>query len=152
MISCKCESTLALDRVNSLIWAYNIRVNLSSKNATFVDWTIIANEWWNITNHTEMVFSSKGCVLLRVYICSKGNRSAYLAAPPTDKYLRMCEQRHTNTTTLLVLWNLLEMVRVRITCISFLCKHETTLIKIDCISDYIHAKQIKNAMLFVLFL
>ena len=99
-----------------------------------------------------MVFSSKGCVLLRVFICSKGSRGAYLVAPPTDKYLRMCEQRHTNTKTLLVLRNLLEMVelRVRITCISFLCKHEITLIKIDWIPDYIPAKQIKNAMWSVL--
>ena len=121
MISCKCESALALDRVNSLIWAYNIQVNLFSKNATSVDWAIISNEWWKITNHTEMVFSSKGCVLLSVYICSKGNRSAYLAAPPTDKYLRMCEQCHTDTITLLMLRNLLEMVKLRVrnTCIRF---------------------------------
>ena len=59
MISCKCESALALDRVNSLIWAYNIQVNLFSKNATSVDWAIILNEWWKISNHTEMAFSLK---------------------------------------------------------------------------------------------
>ena len=76
MISCKCESALALDRVNSLIWAYNIQVNLFSKNATSVDWAIILNEWWKISNHTDMVFSLKGCVLLTAYICSKCNRSA----------------------------------------------------------------------------
>ena len=131
MISCKCESALALDRVNSLIWAYNIQVNLFSKNATSVDWAIILNEWWKISNHTEMVFSLKGCVLLRAYICSKCNRSAYLTAPPTDKYLSMCEQCRADTVTLLILRNLLEMVKLRVrnTCIRFLCKHRTTLNK-----------------------
>ncbi len=66
MISCKCESALALDRVNSLIWAYNIQVNLFSKNATSVDWAIILNEWWKISNHTDMVISLKG-----VFYCQR---------------------------------------------------------------------------------
>ena len=48
MISRKCESALALDRVNSLIWAYNIQVNLFGKNVASVDWAIILNEWWKI--------------------------------------------------------------------------------------------------------